>query len=32
MFFFGKDFEAGKKLTDVSILGISPTIAVIMGV
>jgi len=32
MFFFGKDFEAGKELTDVSILDIAPTIADIMGV
>ena len=32
MFFFGKDFEAGKELTDVSILDLAPTIADIMKV
>lgn len=32
MFFFGKDFEPGKQLTNVSILDLAPTIADIMGV
>ena len=32
MIFYGKDFEAGKELFDVSILDIAPTIAKIMGV
>jgi predicted AlkP superfamily pyrophosphatase or phosphodiesterase len=30
MFFFGKDFIAGKQLTDVSILDIAPTVADVM--
>lgn len=32
MFFFGRDFVAGKKLADISLLNIAPTIAKIMGV
>ncbi|MBP5466205.1 MAG: alkaline phosphatase family protein, partial [Clostridia bacterium] len=31
LFFFGKEFEKGKELKDVSILDITPTIAKIMG-
>lgn len=31
-FFYGKDFEAGKELTDVSLLEIAPTIAKVMGI
>ena len=31
-FFYGKDFEAGKELQDVSLLEIAPTIAKVMGV
>ena len=32
MFFMGNAFEAGKELTDVSILDIAPTIVDVMGV
>lgn len=32
MFFVGKDFEAGKELSDITILDIAPTIAEIMDV
>ena len=32
MFFIGPDFEAGKKLSGISLLDIAPTIATIMGV
>ena len=31
-FFYGKDFEAGKELQDVSLLEIAPTIAKVMGI
>jgi phosphopentomutase len=31
-FFFGRDFEAGKVLSDVSLLEIAPTIAKVMGI
>ena len=31
-FFYGKDFEAGKELTNVSLLEIAPTIAKVMGI
>ncbi len=32
MFFFGRDFEPGKRLSDVSILDITPTIAKLMDI
>ena len=31
-FFYGKEFEAGKELTNVSLLEIAPTIAKVMGI
>lgn len=31
-FFYGRDFEAGKELTNVSLLEIAPTIAKVMGI
>ena len=32
MFFFGPDFEAGKKLFQVSLLDLAPTVADVMGI